>query len=543
MEAWTRLSRRRTLPTRERTLASRPPAPSRIVARKPQSGNKRTKVATVSPGPHIPDAPMPRNGVPKRVLVLGAGLAGLSAAYELTRSGHKVTVLEARARPGGRIETLRHPFADGQYVEAGGLAIPTEHNLPLDYARRFELPLQPVDLDVQGMMFVLSGKTITDPNAAEPDWPCGLSDNEPGHGFRDLWHQYVTPAVTEIANPYDPSWPNKAARAYDDLTFAQFLRRRGASSCAIDILRAGYPDSWGDGVNSISAMLILRDLALMIGKVPHRHHRLLHQPAGTGQKVPPPSPKIRQLKIKDGNDRLPAAFARSQELAGHVRYLTAVERIDLDGGRLRVSFMAPAGPGSLTADHVVCTIPFGVLRRMTLNVPLSPEKQHFINWMEYTAVTRVFTQFRTRLWEQQQTPPVIATDRLPMFVESPTVFQDGEAGILDSYITGPRARTLGAMTDEDRVGAVLHVLESVYPGASKHFLAGTGKVWHDDPWAGGGYPWYRPGEVIDGVTVCQRAEADGRLHFAGDHTSLQPGWMQGAIHSGLRAAEAINATP
>src|SRR6266568_502956 len=81
---------------------------------------------------------------PKKVLVVGAGLAGLSAGYELSQAGHDVTILEARMRPGGRVQTLREPFSDGLYAEAGAARIPDNHELTLKYVRLFDVPLEPM---------------------------------------------------------------------------------------------------------------------------------------------------------------------------------------------------------------------------------------------------------------------------------------------------------------------------------------------------------------------------------------------------------------
>src|SRR5262249_12684908 len=82
-----------------------------------------------------------RRGPAKKVIVVGGGLAGLSAAYELTQSGHNVTVLEAQLRPGGRVLTLRAPFSDGLYAEVGAMHIPETHDLTLRYAQLFNLAL------------------------------------------------------------------------------------------------------------------------------------------------------------------------------------------------------------------------------------------------------------------------------------------------------------------------------------------------------------------------------------------------------------------
>jgi monoamine oxidase len=82
-------------------------------------------------------------GPARKVLILGAGMAGLVAAYELSKLGHDVTILEARTRPGGRVHTLREPFSDGLYAEAGAARIPDNHDLTLKYVKEFALPLEP----------------------------------------------------------------------------------------------------------------------------------------------------------------------------------------------------------------------------------------------------------------------------------------------------------------------------------------------------------------------------------------------------------------
>ena len=83
-------------------------------------------------------------GPAKKVIILGAGMAGLVAGYELSQLGHDVTILEARTRPGGRVHTLREPFSDGLYAEAGAARIPDQHDLTLKYVRLLGLPLEPM---------------------------------------------------------------------------------------------------------------------------------------------------------------------------------------------------------------------------------------------------------------------------------------------------------------------------------------------------------------------------------------------------------------
>ncbi len=84
------------------------------------------------------------SAAPKKIIIIGAGMAGLSAGYELTQLGHDVTILEARSRPGGRVQTLREPFSDGLFAEAGAARVPDNHDLTHKYIKLFDLPTEPM---------------------------------------------------------------------------------------------------------------------------------------------------------------------------------------------------------------------------------------------------------------------------------------------------------------------------------------------------------------------------------------------------------------
>ena len=104
--------------------------------------------------------PLGRSGTPKRVIIIGAGLAGLSAAYELTQAGHDAVVLEARTHPGGRVQTLRDPFPEGLYVEAGAARIPNHHHFTRQYVELFGLTLEPFEPAALPHVYHVRGKRI-----------------------------------------------------------------------------------------------------------------------------------------------------------------------------------------------------------------------------------------------------------------------------------------------------------------------------------------------------------------------------------------------
>jgi monoamine oxidase len=468
--------------------------------------------------PNVPTAsagPLFRPDRPIRVAVLGAGLAGLVAAYELIKAGHDVTVLEARTRPGGRVLTLREPFADGLYAEAGALFIPDNHAHTLKYAREFALPLAPIAPRAFAEMFYIRGRRVIPRDGRPDEWPLNLTPAERQLGYRGMWRQYVGRFLEQIAKDSDPAaadWPPESLRPLDQITFADFLKRQGASEDAIALLRLGSFDLWGDGIDTSSALAILRDSALRVAE----------------QKV---------YHIRGGNDQLPKAFAK--QLAENIRYGCAVTTIEHTSTSVTVTYTQSGRPYRLAADRVVCTLPFSTLRRVDVQPAFSPAKAKAVAELPYTSVARVFLQSRTKFWSAAGLPGMTNTDLPLMWVWEPTFDQPGPRGILESYSAGPPARKVTAMKESDRLEFTIDEMEKVYPGMRKNCEGGAAKCWDEDEWSRGDYAWFKPGQMTGLLPHIARAE--GRIHFAGEHTSAWPGWMHGALDSGLRAAREVNA--
>src|SRR6266545_6985999 len=193
---------------------------------------------------------------PKKVIVIEAGLAGLSAAFELTQTGHDVTVLEARTRSGGRVFTLRDVFADGMFAEAGAYSFSDSDDLVIKYARLFDLPTILEESRGLNSIFFIKGKRIKLKwGEITTQWPGNLTAGE-RRDIDALWAKWVKSVYPEIGNAAAPDWPPAPLKKYDQMTFAQFLRRQGFSPDAIAILKLGYLDSFGDGIHTISALQV-----------------------------------------------------------------------------------------------------------------------------------------------------------------------------------------------------------------------------------------------------------------------------------------------
>jgi monoamine oxidase len=361
-------------------------------------------------------------GPAKKVLVLGAGMAGLVAAYELTQLGHDVTVLEARTRSGGRVHTLREPFSDGLYAEEGAARIPDDHDLTLKYVKQFELEL-------------------------EPFYPSRLNAIRFDRGTREeVTIDGFTDAMTRNYGP--------------DL--------------------GGNPDRW--------------------------------------------------RKIRGGSDMLPRAFAA--RLEKKIVYGAPVVRIEQDANAARVVLKQGGSSRVLNADAVLVTIPFSVLRNLELPA-LSEHKRDLIKRVRYDAVSRVYLQTKNRFWEARGLNGFAFTSGA-IEIWQPTWNQPGPRGILMTYARPGEAERITRLNEADRLETTLKQLDSMFSGLRANFERGSTKCWLDDEWSRGAWAY------VGFTDFATAISAEGRVHFAGEHLSPWPSWMQGALSSGLRAVKEID---
>ena len=195
------------------------------------------------------------------------------------------------------------------------------------------------------------------------------------------------------------------------------------------------------------------------------------------------------------------------------------------------------GRETVRGDAMVCTIPFTVLRAIPVSPEWTSDKRRAIDTLSTGCVLRVELQTRARFWEDRGENGFATVDQ-PLEIWSPTWNQPGRRGILQAYVYEDLARKVCAGSEADRIRFALEVMEPVHPGLAASYEGGVAKCWDEDPWARGAYTLYRPGEITGGLhQVINRSE--GRIHFAGEHASPYPGWMQGAFWSAHRAAAAV----
>jgi len=359
---------------------------------------------------------------PKKIIIIGAGMAGLSAGYELSQAGHDITILEARAIPGGRVHTIREPFSDGLYAEAGAARIPDTHELTLKYVKLFDVPLEPM-------------------------------------------------------------YPSKLSA----------LRVNGNSKQEVSI------DGFTDG---------------------------LSQFFGSEFRGP-----TRFTKVKGGNDNLPRAFA--QRLGNKIHYGSPAVKIEQDAASARVTFLDKGARQTMTADRVLCAVPFSVLRNVELPSSFSERKIQIIKDLQYASVSRVYLQAKKRSWEEKGLNGFALTND-GVEIWQPTWNQPGPRGILMTYNRPGQAERIAAMKENERISSTLTQLGQWFPGLQENFERGATKCWIEDEWSRGAWAFVG---LRDFVTA---SSPEGRIHFAGEHLSQWSSWMQGALDSSARAVKQIN---
>jgi len=140
-------------------------------------------------------------GAVKKVIVIGAGLAGMSAAYELVQAGHEVTVLEARKRSGGRVWTLRDDYPEGMYAEAGATNVFDNHEWTNKYIKLLGVAIDPMPPVGGASIYYLRGKRVLMKPGSPVDWPLELKADEKGSSRGALWARYVVPGFINTRLP------------------------------------------------------------------------------------------------------------------------------------------------------------------------------------------------------------------------------------------------------------------------------------------------------------------------------------------------------
>jgi monoamine oxidase len=455
----------------------------------------------------------PRPGPGKRVIVIGAGIAGLVAAFELARQGHDPLVLEAQNRVGGRVYTLRD-FAPGLYAEAGAMRIPRVHDLTLAYCRLFGLRLRPFVMgNPNGIVYVGGRRMTAAEAAADPDrLGFEVAEHERGRTYSDLWEEATRDLRQAVARDEEAAWV-EIVRRYDQYSLREFLVTKGFSEGAIEMY--GVMNFVESDMNNAVVEELREDLGRAFEDM---------------------------QEIVGGMDLLPRAFFA--QIPDRVRFGAEVHAIDQDPDGVTVHLKTEAGRYSERGDYAIVAIPFSCLRHVEVVAPFSREKQKAIRQLNYSASTKILFQVRERIWEDEDGifGGATVTDLPIRRMNYPTPDPSTRRGVLlASYTWSQDAARWGAMDEETRLEEALEDVSKIHPRIREVYEVGASHAWYDDRWANGAFALFAPEQQTQLQAAITAPE--GRIHFAGEHCSLYHAWIQGALESGIRAARAIHESP
>lgn len=434
----------------------------------------------------------------RSIVIVGAGLSGLSAAMELRKSGASVTVFEGRDRVGGRVLTIRHRFVDAQSAEAGGDLIDEEHTELCKLVRGCGLTLVPILR--KGFAFV---RAHSQGKVRE----MGLSQR--------LWKQ-LADALAPLVRKYQLSeqrWDGVVARELSVVSVDDWMRQvplnHGIQRMLVSLRGFFLADP-----QELSLLSLVEQLA-----------------AGT-----PGSGRM--YRILGGNDRLPNKLGRMLRGCIHLRH--EVMALSQTNNLVRLRVRNPRGEEQqVTADYVVLSVPATVLSSMRFRPALPATQSTAIGKLRYGLVTKTLLQFDRRFWRGHGRPLAYGTDLPIGSMWDGNEEQETRPGILSLMAGGSASEyTQHVLAGEGPAGLAkrLRWLGS----ATTRLLSAHSTSWEQDPWARGGYAVFGPG--YDPRLRAWLARSHGRIVFAGEHTSLRwQGYMNGAVESGLRAAAEVQA--
>lgn len=444
----------------------------------------------------------------EEVAIVGAGIAGLTAAWRLRQQGVRVRVYEAQNRIGGRMLSLRNHFADGQVIELGGELIDTGHTRIRALAGELGLTLDDLlDGDTDHETFFFEGRVIREAEIVRAFVPVAAAIE------RDL--------AAAGEGDYDYTDDNPKFRELDALSIAQWFDRNGVRGWLRKLLDVAYTTEMGLEIEQQSALNFLT----FIGTEDKDAFRIF----GTSDE---------RFHVRGGNDLIPQAL--SAKLADAIEPGHVLEALRGDADGYVLTFRKGEATRDVRAAQVVLALPFTLLRKVRIDVELPPRKRQAIQQIAYGTNAKLMIGFERRTWREHGANGASMSDLRYQTTWDTSRKQAGTAGALTNFTGGRHGVELGQGTPKQQAEAALRDLERVFPGiaAARGNASEARMHWPSNPWVLGSYACFRPGDwaSIGGVM----GESVGGLHFAGEHCSVEAqGFMEGGCESGELAAQAV----
>ena len=444
------------------------------------------------------------------VVIVGAGIAGLTCALRLRQGGIRVRIHEAQERIGGRMFSLRNHFDDGQVCELGGELIDTGHARIRALASELDLELDDLSADPAaafGDVWFCAGRRRSEDEIMREFAPLALAVRRDADTLPETDITYVAPG---------------GAEALDRESLTHWLDRNGASGWLRTLIEVAYTTEMGLECDRQSALNFIdfigtgSDRFRIFGESDERFH------------------------VRGGNDRIPQRLGAM--LADAITTGSVLEAVSQRAdGTYVLAFRRGAGTREVRARRVVLALPFTTLRNVHLDLELPAAKRRAIAQLRYGPKAKLMIGFRERVWRTRHASSGSTYGDLgPQTTWETSRMQPGAAGILTNFVGGRHGLEIGEGSPKEQADLAARQLEPVFPGLAAA-RAGAREArfhWPTHAWALGSYACFTPGQwtTIRGAI----GESVGNLHFAGEHCAFDnQGFMEGGCETGEWAASAL----
>ncbi|WP_074721473.1 flavin monoamine oxidase family protein [Nitrosomonas ureae] len=443
-----------------------------------------------------------------RIAIVGAGIAGLNAAYVLQQAGYRATVYEASQRTGGRIRTSYGDIAPGLITELGGEFIDSTHQDMLALAKAFDLPLMDTFIESEQKYktaFFFNNKHYTEEQVIEEFRPLAVKiASDAGRLSSNITAQEHTIIDAE----------------FDAISISEYLDRIGATGWIRNLIEVAYVTEYGLDAAELSCinLLSLIDTSMKEG----------FQVFGDSDE---------RFKIQHGNQRITDELAK--RIGSNIELDYRLVSIRKNGKGFRLVFSTPGKTISADADWVILALPFTMLRTVDMGDVLTPKESNIVKNLGYGTNAKLILGTQTRLWREQGYSGECYSDEPFQTGWDSSRMQTGSTGSYTFYLGGKIGMDTGRGAVLEHTQRLLASINRVYPGIVAQQTSSVLRVhWPSEPFALGSYACFRLGQWVQ--MNGEVGQPNGNLLFAGEHCSQGfLGYMNGGAETGRISAQKI----